>query len=71
MKKITTPTIEEISDLFIPQQFRDYIIISEITLEEIFLDIKKEETYETKMFLEQFLQIAKMIGMKLNINKNI
>lgn len=71
MKENSKPTIEEVSELFIPKQFRDYFIITEITTEEIFLDVKKNETSDSKAFLEQFLQITKMIGIKLNIEKNI
>lgn len=69
--KENTPTIKEVSDLFIPKQFRDYFIITEITPEEIFLNVKKTDTSDSKEFLEQFLQITKMIGIKLNIEKNI
>lgn len=69
--KENTSKIKELSDLFIPKQFRDYFIITEITPEEIFLNVKKTDTPETKLFLEQFLQITKMIGIKLNIEKNI
>lgn len=66
--KGNTPTIQEISELFIPEQFREYFEIVEITPETILLDVKKTDTPETKLFLEQFLQITKMIGIKLKIN---
>lgn len=65
--KGNTPTIQEISELFIPEQFREYFEIVEITPETILLDVKKTDTPETKLFLEQFLQITKMIGIKLKI----
>jgi hypothetical protein len=65
------PTIEEVSDLFIPTQFRECFIITEITPKEIFLDVKKTDTHETKLFLEHFTQITKMMSIKLNIKKNI
>ncbi|GIQ57718.1 hypothetical protein Flavo103_08540 [Flavobacterium collinsii] len=65
------PTIEEVSDLFIPKQFRECFIITEITPKEIFVDIKKIDTDETKLFLEHFMQITKMMSIKLNIKKNI
>jgi hypothetical protein len=65
------PTIEEISDLFIPKQFRECFIITEITPREIFLNIKKTDTHETKLFLEHFKQITKMMNIKLNIKSNI
>lgn len=65
------PTIEEVSDLFIPTQFRECFIITKITPKEIFVNIKKTDTYETKLFLEHFTQITKMMSIKLNIKKNI
>lgn len=71
MKENSKPTIEEVSELFIPKQFSDYFIITEITPGEIFLDVKKNDTPDSNAFLEQFLQITKMIGIKLSIEKNI
>lgn len=70
MKDNSKPTIEEVSELFIPKQFRNCFIITEITPEEIFLDIKKNDTSDSKAFLEHFLQITKMMGIKSNIEKN-
>jgi hypothetical protein len=61
------PTIEEVSDLFIPKQFREYFEITAITPTEIFLNTKKLDTPENKAFLEQFMQITKMIGIKVSI----
>lgn len=64
---MNTPTIEEISDLFIPTQFREYFEITAVTPTEIFLNVKKLDTPERKAFLEQFLQITKMMGIKVTI----
>ena len=63
--KENQPTIQEISDLFIPKQFRECLVITEITPEEIFLNVKKTGTLETKLFLEHFTQIAKMLSIDL------
>jgi hypothetical protein len=65
------PTIEEVSDLFIPKQFRECFIITEITPKEIFLNVKKIDTQETKLFLKHFNQITMMMGIKLHIKKII
>jgi len=65
------PTIQEVSDLFIPKQFRKCFVITEITPKEIFLNVKKTDTQETKFFLEHFKQITKMMSIKLNIKENI
>ncbi|WKL47631.1 hypothetical protein Q1W71_22080 [Flavobacterium pectinovorum] len=69
--KENQPTIQEISDLFIPKQFRECLVITEITPEEIFLNVKKTGTLETKLFLEHFTQIAKMLSIDLYIEKKI
>lgn len=69
--RVNKPTIEEVSDLFIPTQFRECFVITEITPKEVFLNVKKTETHETKLFLEHFKQITKMLGIKLSIERNI
>jgi len=65
------PTIEEISDLIIPKQFRECFMITEITPDEILLNVKKTDIHETKLFLEHIKQITKMLGIKLSIERNI
>jgi hypothetical protein len=69
MSEKIIPSIEEISDLFIPKQFRKYFEITEITPEKIFLKVKVLDTLGAKEFLQQFLEITKIVGVKLNIEE--
>lgn len=65
------PTIEELSDLIIPVEFRECFMITEITPNEIFLNVMRADTREAKLFLENLTQITKMTNIKLNIEANI
>ena len=69
MSENIIPSIKEISDLFIPEQFRKYFEITEITPEKIFLSVKNLDTLDAKEFLKQFLEITKKMGVKLNIEE--
>lgn len=67
MNENSIPTIEEISNLFVPKKFREYFEITEVTPEKIFLKVKKISTPESQTFLEHFLTATKMTGFKVSI----
>ena len=66
MKNNTIPTIEEISDLFIPENFRQYFEVKDITPEMILLNVKKDNL-EARRFFTYFVLNSKMVGFDVKV----
>lgn len=72
MKNKDIPTIQEISNLFIPEYFRQYFEVNDITPEMIILNVKKDNQ-EARNFFTDFVLKSKMAGFEVKVimvNKN-
>lgn len=66
MKNNDIPTIEEISDLFIPKQFREYFEVKDIAPGLIILNVKKDNQ-EARNFFTDFVSISKFVGFEVKV----
>lgn len=66
MKNKNIPTIEEISDLFIPKRFREYFEVKDIMPEMIILNVKKDNQ-EARNFFTHFVSISKIAGFEVKV----
>jgi hypothetical protein len=60
------PTIKEISNLFIPEQYRQYFEVKEITPELIILNVK-QDNQKARIFFTDFVLNSKIAGFEVKV----
>jgi hypothetical protein len=60
------PTIKEISNLFIPEQYRQYFEVKEITPELIILNVK-QDNLKARIFFTDFVLNSKIAGFEVKV----
>jgi hypothetical protein len=60
------PKIKEISNLFIPEQYRQYFEVIEIRPELIILNVKKDN-HQARIFFTDFVLNSKIAGFEVKV----